>query len=224
MSTNYYEITEKQALETPLAEAWKDSSIPPQQYTLSEGEYQRWVAGTPVAPFDALRDCLKPIGDGKTVLEVGCGAGYYYNVLQHCGDYQYFGVDYSEEAIRIAKTRNESAFAVMDALLLDIDDRRYEIVISGSVLLHIVDWRRALKEAARVCSRYLILHRTPVQSQPTQYYFKNAYGVQCVEIHFNKAELLDECELNGFSLVRSLFVTVGQETLLLERALMHHPV
>lgn len=225
ISQTYQEITLEQAMSEPLSEAWQNPAIANQQDTLASNEFEKWKAGKPLAPFDALQDCMKGLSRGQTILEIGCGTGYYLDVITWlCGGHDYFGVDYSAAAIDLAIEKRGPHFRVMDATLLDFPNRAFSVVISGSVLLHIVDWRTALKEAARVCSDWLILHRTPVSDQPTKYFFKNAYGVKCVEIHFNRQELLDECALNGFSLSKSVFVTAGQESLVLYRELFHHPV
>jgi SAM-dependent methyltransferase len=213
------EITKDQAEAMPMSDAWKDESIPYQQLNLTNREVAAWLAGQSVAPFDVIRESLS--GLSGSLLEIGCGVGHYNRVIRECGDFQYFGVDYSELAIALAM---DDCFHVMDASQLDFSDNSFDIVISGCVLLHIVDWRTALKESARVARQYLILHRTPVSDEPTRYFHKKAYGVDCVEIHFNRAEIVVEAESHGFTLKKTFPVTKGQETLLFERSLFHHPV
>jgi trans-aconitate methyltransferase len=52
----------------------------------------------------------------KKILDVGCGVGAYYELTRlNLPDVEYFGIDYSEEAIEIAKTKwNYTGFACMD--------------------------------------------------------------------------------------------------------------
>lgn len=217
VSTDYRQITEAEALQQQHSDAWRDPSIPAQQLELSDGELIRWHRGESVAPFDALRSCVQGLPPG-TVLEVGCGVGHNADVVHVAGDFTYTGVDYSEDFIRTAKQRRGwFDFAVMDALMLDYQDRQFDTVISGCVLLHIVNWRAALSESARVARRFLVLHRTPITQGETEYYFKKAYGVECVELAFNEDELLWNAGRVGFNFKAQYLVSGNHVTYLLER-------
>ena len=217
ISTDYQQIAESQATEKPHADSWRNPSIPAQQLALTDQELIRWHSGEPIAPFDALRSCMQSIHTG-TVLEVGCGVGHNGDVIQDSGAFTYAGVDYSEEFIRVARERRRwFDFAVMDALLLDYQDKQFDVVVSGCCILHIVDWRRALAETARVARKFVVLHRTPITQGATAYYFKLAYGVACVEIEFNEAELLGEMERLGFSERGRYPVSAKNVTYLMER-------
>jgi hypothetical protein len=55
-----------------------------------------------------------------------------------------------------------------------------------------------------VTRQYAIFHRTPmVLGQPNQYYRKQAYGVETVEIHFNEPQFLELLTANGLELIAS---------------------
>lgn len=217
VSGAYRQITQAEAIEHQHSDAWLDPSIPAQQLALTDKELMHWTAGESIAPFDALLSCMRSIPFGS-VLEVGCGVGHNADVIREAGKFEYTGVDYSEEFIRLAKNhRPARRFEVMDALLLDYKDQQFDTVISGCVLLHIVNWRRALSESARVARKFLVLHRTPTTHTETQYYFKKAYGVDCVEICFNEAELLQEASRCGFTLKAQYPVAGTHVTYLLER-------
>lgn len=221
VSTDYQKVAECRAMDEPHSDAWRNPSIPTQQLALTDAELKRWHKGEPIAPFDALQKCMKFVGPG-TVLEVGCGVGHNADVLQWglewFDDYTYTGVDYSEEFIRVAKERRGwFDFRVMDALLLEYQDKQFDCVISGCVILHICNWRRALAETARVARKFVVLHRTPITQDATQYYFKKAYGVQVVELKFNEAELLAEMARHGFSERARFSVAANNITYLMER-------
>lgn len=228
VSTDFVEISEAEARANPLADAWQDPSIPAQQLKLTDGELLKWSkGGESIAPFDALSQAVLRTAQESTffqnALEIGCGVGHGVDIVRWSAGY--IGVDYSEEFIRVARERRPYAkFEVMDALMLDYPDRSFDVAISSCCILHIVNWRIAVKEAARVAKRYLILHRTPVSSEPTRYFFKKAYGVQCVEIHFNEKEVLDEVAGNDFAKIAEFHAGTDQKTYLFERALAHHPV
>ena len=218
ISGEYREIDKQRALDEPHVDAWRDSSIPAQQLELTDAELLRWTAGETIAPFDALRACMQSLSP-STVLEVGCGVGHNADVVRASGEFVYTGVDYSDEFIRVAKNRRKwFDFAVMDALLLDYRDRQFDVVISGCCLLHIVNWRMALSETARVARKFVVLHRTPITQSETAYYFKKAYGVQVVEIHFNEAEIRSEMKQLGFAMHAKHFISTNNVTYLFRRS------
>jgi len=212
------EITELQASQRPLTDAWKDQSIPEQQLQLTDGELRRWHKGEHIAPFAAFTKALQSLpSSAQNVLEIGCGVGHYAEVIP-AGEFHYTGVDYSEEFIRVAKLRRPwHRFEVMDALALEYADREFDTVVSGCCLIHIMDWRKALLEAARVAKSYIILHRTPISDSPTRYFLKQAYGVECLTISFNRAEIADEMALSSFRFREEFVVTEEQRTLIFER-------
>lgn len=215
--SDYRLITKERAMEEPLSHAWQNASIPAQQLQLTDGELLRWAKGESIAPYDALRSCMQSIPAGS-VLEVGCGAGHNADVIQQSSEFTYTGVDYSEEFIRVAKERRSWVdFAVMDALMLDYQDKQFDCVVSGCCLIHIVNWRQALAEAARVARKFLVLHRTPITPGDTLYYFKKAYGVDCVELTFNEQELLAEVTALRFRLRAQYPVQKDNVTYLMER-------
>ncbi len=222
VSTDYVEITEAEAREKPRADAWKDASIPAQQLALTDGELRRWKKGETIAPFDALTDALSSIPRQGSVLEIGCGVGHGAEVMAWM---DYTGVDYSEDFILAARSRRPAfKFELMDALRLEYAEKQFDIAISSCCILHIVDWREALSEACRVAKCYVILHRTPVSNGPMRYFLKKAYGVWCVEIHFNRDEIMAEMALHEFNFRLEVPVTDEQSTMVFERAIFHQAV
>lgn len=131
------------------------------------------------------------------LLEVGCGSGYYSDVFATLvpGGVDYTGIDYSDAMIERARTRYPSmAFEVADATRLPYADGAYDIVFNGVSLMHIIDYRAAIREAARVAGRYCIFHSVPVfDDHHTTFLSKYAYGAPVVEIVFGKAELIKLC-------------------------------
>ena len=138
------------------------------------------------------------------VLEVGCGSGYYSEVLATLlpGGVLYTGIDYSDAMIARARARYPSAaFEVADATRLPYADSAFDIVFNGVSLMHIIDYQAAIREAARVASRYCIFHTVPVfDDHPTTFLSKYAYGAPVVEIVFGKPELMKLCHDAGLRL------------------------
>ena len=79
------------------------------------------------------------------------------------GGISYTGIDYSDAMIARARARYPSAaFEVADATRLPYADGAFDIVFNGVSLMHIIDYRAAIREAARVAARYCIFHTVPV--------------------------------------------------------------
>lgn len=75
-----------------------------------------------------------------SIIDIGCGAGQFANMLFDQGFCQYKGLDFSEKAISIAKKMNPEfadRFMVGDAFHSTIFDTDYELVILFEILEHL---------------------------------------------------------------------------------------
>lgn len=213
ISTNYRELahSEVEAVAAECASAWQDPQIPRRQYELAaKPELDKYRNQQPVAPFDALVKCLRQIplkhtGSRSKILDVGASAGYYRAVLRMSGYFmQYTGCDFSEAFKDLAEELYpDMAFDVADARHLPYHDDFFEIVLNGAVIMHCREYEQVIRETARVASRYVIFHRTPITTGPTSYWHKEAYGIPCLEIHFNEAELLRIFDSHRLRLIHS---------------------
>ncbi len=144
-----------------------------------------------------------------TLLEIGCGSGYYVEVFEALcrSKVCYTGLDYSPAMIERAKGRYPQAhFVTGDATKLDFPDKAFDIVFNGVSLMHILDFERAITEAARVAAHGVIFHSVPLlERRPTAYLTKYAYGAPVVEIIFNRAHLLDMFAKAGLVVQQSWF-------------------
>jgi SAM-dependent methyltransferase len=140
------------------------------------------------------------------LLEVGCGSGYYSDVFATLlpGGVSYTGIDYSDAMISRADAHYPSGnFRVADATELPYANGAFDIVFNGVSLMHIVDYQAVIREAARVASRYCILHTVPVfDDHRTTFLRKYAYGAPVVEVVFSKQELMSLCQNAGLRLER----------------------
>ena len=176
-----------------------------------ERAYQGLIAamkdGEPRLDFRIAAEAIAATGIAHPhLLEVGCGSGYYSEVLANLvsGGVRYTGIDYSEAMIARAHSRYPSAaFEVADATRLPYPDHAFDIVFNGVSLMHIIDYQAAIREAARVAGRYCILHTVPVfDDHQTTFLRKFAYGAPVVEIIFGKDELMSFCRTAGLRLER----------------------
>jgi ubiquinone/menaquinone biosynthesis C-methylase UbiE len=161
--------------------------------------------GEPRLDFKVAAEAIAATGiPNPRVIEVGCGSGYYSEVLAALlpDHIDYTGTDYSEAMIARARARYPSTmFEVADATRLPYADRAFDIVFNGVSLMHIVEYQAAISEAARVASRYCIFHTVPVfDDHRTTFLTKYAYGAPVIEIVFNKPELMSLCQSAGLRL------------------------
>jgi SAM-dependent methyltransferase len=139
------------------------------------------------------------------LLEIGCGSGYYSEVLRTLlpGGVSYTGIDYSDAMIvRAREHYPDIAFEVADATELPYADQSFDIAFNGVALMHILDYQAAIREAARV-ARFCIFHSVPVfDGHRTTFLGKYAYGAPVVEVVFGKQELMGLCRDAGLRLLR----------------------
>jgi len=209
ISTGYVLIDEDQVSDTGsrLRDSWKDRGLAEKQRKVAEDALSALRAGRSVPVFDALLDILlcniSQLNRGR-VLEIGCASGYYSEVLRTNGiKLTYEGCDYSpaliEQAIRFYP---ELQFSVEDAVSLNYCSESFDVVISGGCITQIPEYDRAISEAARVSSRWVVFHRTPVvHIGGSKSYTKQAYGVDTFETHFNEQALVRLFRKHGMRVV-----------------------
>ena len=182
---------------TRLRSSWQDEALPARQRALVDKQLNEFRAGKAVDVFDVYMDVLRDAESrhpSASLLEVGCSSGYYSEVMKIGGStLAYTGCDYSEALVRLARDcYPELDFHVEDAARLTYPDKAFDIVVSGCCLLHIPEYELAIAEAARVARSAVIFHRTPVlENAATEFFRKQAYGVETIEIHFSETELLN---------------------------------
>jgi SAM-dependent methyltransferase len=185
--------------------AWKSDAIPARQRALVQQELIRMYRGDWPSLYGAatkaLDTCLPP---GSSLLEVGCASGYYYEILEYLMNRRiaYTGVDYSESLIEMARDYYPQAcFEVADGAAMPFDDDSFDVVISNSVLLHVMEYADQVREAVRVARDTVAFLRTPVcRRGPTKHLVKQAYGIDTVELIFNEDELLQLFDDQGLEL------------------------
>jgi len=162
--------------------------------------------GKPRLDFRIAAEAVAATGlSSPRLLEIGCGSGYYSEVLTTLlpDGVRYTGIDYSEAMIARAREHYPAiAFEVADATKLPYADQGFDIAFNGVSLMHIVDYQAAIREAARV-ARFCIFHSVPVfDNYRTTYLSKYAYGAPVVEVVFGKQELMSLCSDAGLRPVR----------------------
>lgn len=111
-----------------------------------------WIGG---AEFQLLYANLRP-APGASVLDVGCGTGYFTRRLARSG-LQATGIDADAAAIRYAQSQTvaDERYLAGDARALPFPDRYFDYSVAITSFCFIADPLRALSELARV-TRYRV--------------------------------------------------------------------
>lgn len=122
------------------------------------------------ADFRALRRLLRELEQKniKEVLEVGCGSGWNQRILAEIlrKGFRYTGLGLSLPSLRLGRLDRWLSPAVQgDACRLPFPCRRFDPVISGTVLMHLENYEGAIAESIRV--RANLFFSTPFWSVTT---------------------------------------------------------
>jgi SAM-dependent methyltransferase len=130
--------------------------------TMSPEEYDAWYrtprgAWIGDTEYRLLRRLLAP-EPGASVLDVGCGTGYFSRRFARDG-HPVTGIDVDPATVAFARARREAgeAYGVADACALPFVERAFDHCISVTALCFVRDERTALTEMVRVARRGVAL-------------------------------------------------------------------
>jgi len=95
---------------------------------------------------------IQEIGQNKTVLDIGCGAGILTNALAKAG-HQVFGIDLSPSSLEVARRHDATetvSYQCANGYSLPYSDQTFDVVCAMDVLEHVEDPRLMISEASRV--------------------------------------------------------------------------
>ena len=107
----------------------------------SAGNYHRHYKQSFYYPsWQQAMSYLLPLERDISILEIGCGAGQFANMLFDNGFTNYVGFDYAAEGVALAKQNNPERagqFVVGDAFQTELMEKEYGLVICFEVLEHV---------------------------------------------------------------------------------------
>jgi SAM-dependent methyltransferase len=190
-----YEVVSLDQARRRQAGGWHSARIAAHQDAAYQQLLDSMRRGEPRIDMSVAAQAVDRVGLVRpSLLEIGCGSGYYSEILAALAQSQidYMGIDYSAAMIARARARYpEGNFAVGDATALAFRDASFDIAFNGVSLMHILDYEKAIEESSRVARKAAIFHSVPVfLGYPTTFLHKYAYGGPVVEAVFNRDELI----------------------------------
>lgn len=200
-----------------LSRSYMNPGIPAKQRELVDRQLQDMYAGDVPAHFHVLADVLQEIGvsprdrgEPLTLLDAGCASAYYFEILTYLLPlhFEYWGVDFNEAMLELAHETYPhltSRLARMDLRRLGWPNQSFDVVLSGAVIVHVREWKKAVAELARVASKWVVLHRTLVCFDRASFArVKRHYDVDVYRVHIQEAELISLLRNLGYGLISRL--------------------
>lgn len=204
-----------------LSQSWTEKDIAESQRKLVDKQLVTLHAGNAPAHFAVLGEAMNWLkvhsgSEAVTLLDAGCASAYYYEIIQYYAPdwVEYTGLDYSSAMLDLAREKYPGIMTIKrDLRCTGLDDRSFDIILSGAVLMHVRDWREALAELTRMADKWLILHRTWVfvDGTPTTMRVGDAYGHPAWYIRFDEKELLELNRQAGFTPIFECLSGEGSE-------------
>lgn len=206
-SSDYRILSGKTGSTTAISDksaGWQDPSVAEKQYAAFKPLLEEMRNGRPREDFSALASAVRTTGLGHpSIIEVGCGNGWNSEVISFLLKIpiDYCGIDISQTMTsKGRKIYPGRAFLLGDATSLPVKDQSCDILLSGTVLMHLPGYAEAVRESFRVTRRWCIFHTVPVmKSRETTMLEKKAYGQPTIEVIFNEKEFIRLVEACGFA-------------------------
>ncbi len=200
-----YQVIDLDTATSGRYDGWCERTVAYRQHAAYRDLLRKMHAGRPRKDLLVAAEAVRRTGlDNPCILEVGCGSGYYSEILSHLLRYRvhYVGTDYSSIMIQLAqKAYPNCYFVVGNAAALPFGDGAFDTVLNGVSLMHILHYELAIAESRRVARRWCIFHTVPVlQRRETTFLRKKAYGQPTIEIIFNEAHLRRILEKHGLAI------------------------
>jgi len=134
---------------------------------------------------------LELAGDGKTILEVGCGLSPFLQEAKKHFEFA-FGGDFSPETLKKANEMYpEVIYYNMDCRDLSNQTSKYDVVVAGEVIEHLEEPDKFLKELERLGRKVIV--STPILEFEDKehlwefdedYFISRGYATEVVESNF----------------------------------------
>lgn len=182
-------------------DSWKSKSVFEKQLDLNKKELD---GNYPPHWYSFIR-LLGNINKKINLIDIGCGVGSYSELCsRHLKNVSYTGIDYSEEAINIARSNwnNSSVFLTKDLYQIDQDFiSNFDIIHLGALLDVLPNADEVLDFILKFSVKYILISRVEV-AEKTECYTYTAYDeiITYKYIH-SKETLLKTIEENNYKII-----------------------
>lgn len=199
-----YSVVDRESVASSMPDGWKNRQAARRQDLAYQSLLAEMYAGSPRQDLLAAAKAVELTGiEAPEILEVGCGSGYYSEIIPHLlgRPVGYIGLDSSPAMIQLAHSRyTDRLFLLGDASRVPLEDRALDIIFNGAALMHTPEFEMAILEASRVSRGWCVFHTVPVRLDgDTTFLVKRAYGKKTIEVIFNRAALLESFSRCGLS-------------------------
>tara|TARA_R110000744_G_scaffold45433_2_gene100902 strand:+ start:6178 stop:6789 length:612 start_codon:yes stop_codon:yes gene_type:complete len=181
-----------------VIDAWKNKDVFDKQLKINMQELngnlsypKHWLESI------SLIDKFKP----KSILEVGCGCGAFSEVCRkEFPNIEYMGIDYSADAVKLAKNTWKNNFNVMDYKDLTKEFvNNYDSLYLSAFLAVLPNADEAFEFILSLVPKSLIIMKTKIHTGPSIAVPQNAYDtIQTVEYYHNIEKFMNIIEKYGY--------------------------
>ena len=184
-----------------LKNAWKNKNVFQKQLDLNLKELQDKESYPP-----HWNNCILHINNfkPKNILDIGCGCGAFSKVIsEQFPDMKYTGMDYSEDAIELAKKTWESdSFIVNDIMELKEEDvSKYDLLFVGALFDVMPNGDEAMEHLMSICSTSMLISRMKLTENESFYTTYTAYDeIETCAYHHSVNNFVDLCEKYSYDI------------------------
>ena len=171
------------------------------------GPFGEYLENLEVETFSSM---INP--ESKTILDLGAGTGKL-SIPLIMQSKKVLSADSSEHMLKIARVKSHQLSVDLKAVISDahclcFKDGAFDCVVSSRLLMHLADWKLAIKEISRVSKREFVI------DFPSKFSFASLdilfrrikriiYPKTDIYKNFSYKEVIDEIEKNGFRVTES---------------------
>jgi ubiquinone/menaquinone biosynthesis C-methylase UbiE len=148
--------------------------------------------------------------ENLNVLEIGCGTGNGSKLIKkYFNPKKITSIDLDEKMIKIANKKNKDRiikFQQADAEKLPFKNHEFDAVFEFTVLHHVTDWEKALKEIFRVLKPggYFVIEDLSIETFKTFFgYFYRKFSVHPYETMYRHDQLIEGLIKTGFTVLKA---------------------
>lgn len=187
-----------------VIDSWKNKNVFIKQLDLNLKELTSY--NTYPEHWKVFIEFLK-INKPKSILDIGCGCGSYYELIRRFdSNIKYVGVDYSVDAIDIAKQKwNHDDFYVKNYSELTPDYvSSFDLIHMGALLDVLPNADEVLEFILSLSAKSLIIGRVKLTNKSSYYDVYTAYDeIKTYAYYHNSNNFYEICEKNGYKLINN---------------------